>query len=126
MFFLFTSSAFAELTPEDIQTISDIVEKAVTASEKRTREYMDLKLEVLEGKITTLEGKITTLESKITTLEGRLTTLEGKIVDLPGRIDGVDRNINLLVILGTALIALIVLAHPCFQAKQSKRDAKGT
>ena len=104
---LFTPSAFAELTPADVQTISNIVEKAVSASEKRTREYIDLKLEGLESRFT---GKITTLENRLTTLENRLTTLEGKIADLPGRIEGVDRNMNLLVILVTALIALIVLA----------------
>ena len=111
---LFTPSAFAELTPADVQTISNIVEKAVSASEKRTREYIDLKLEGLEsrftGKITTLENRLTTLENRLTTLENRLTTLEGKIADLLGRIEGVDRNMNLLVILVTALIALLVLA----------------
>ena len=79
---LFTSSAFAELTPKDIQTITDIVEK----SEKRTREYIDTKLEVLDHKFT-----------------GRIDGLEGKI-------EATDKNITLVVILLVGLMALIVLA----------------
>ena len=98
---LFTPSAFAELTPEDILTISDIVEKSeermrtyidkseermrtyidatIIASEKRTREYIDIKLDGIEGKLT-------------------------------ARMDGTDRNITLIVALVVGVMALIVLA----------------
>ncbi len=88
--FLLTSSAFAELTPEDILTISNIVEKSeerlrtyidttIIASEKRTREYIDIKLDGTEGKLT-------------------------------ARMDGTDRNITLIVTLLVGVMALIVLA----------------
>ena len=83
---LFTSSAFAELTPTDVQTISNIVEKAVSASEKRTREYIDLKLEGLESRLT----------SKMDSVESRM--------------DSVERNITLIVALVVGLMVLVVLA----------------
>ena len=94
---LFTSSAFAELTPKDIQTITDIVEKSVTASEKRTREYIDTKLEALDHKLT---GRINNLESGIT---GRINSLESGI-------EATDKNITMVVTLLVGLMALIVLA----------------
>ena len=86
MLLLFTSSAFAELTPKDIQTITGIVEKSeartreyINASEKRTREYIDTKVEALDHKFTS-------------------------------SIEATDRSITLIVALLIGLIALIVLA----------------
>ena len=90
---LFTSSAFAELTPTDVQTISNIVEKAVSASEKRTREYIDLKLEGLESRLT----------SKMDSVESRMDSVES-------RMDSVERNITLIVALVVGLMVLVVLA----------------
>ena len=91
--FLLTSSAFAELTPEDILTISNIVEKSeermrayIDKSEKQTREYVDAKLESLEHK------------------------LDGRIGRLEGRLNGTDRNITIVVALVVGVMALIVLA----------------
>ena len=90
---LLTSSAFAELTPEDILTISNIVEKSeermrayIDKSEKQTREYVDAKLESLEHK------------------------LDGRIGRLEGRLNGTDRNITIVVALVVGVMALIVLA----------------
>ena len=82
----FTSSAFAELTPSDVQTISNIVEKAVSASEKRTREYIDLKLDGLESRLT----------SRMDSVESRM--------------DSVERNMTLVVALVVGLMVLVVLA----------------
>ena len=90
---LFTSSAFAELTPKDIQTITDIIEK----SEKRTREYIDTKLEAFEHKFT---SRMDSLDHKLT---GRIEALEGKV-------DATDKNITLIMSLLVGLMALIVLA----------------
>ena len=91
--FFLTSSAFAELTPEDILTISNIVEKSeermrayIDKSEKQTREYVDAKLESLEHK------------------------LDGRIGRLEGRLNGTDRNITIVVALVVGVMALIVLA----------------
>ena len=44
-------SAFSELTNEDIAAIRSIVKEEVTASEKRMREYVDLKFQVVDTKI---------------------------------------------------------------------------
>ena len=44
-------SAFSELTKEDIASIRSIVKEEVTASEKRMREYVDLKFQVVDTKI---------------------------------------------------------------------------
>ena len=45
---LLTSTAFGELTKEDIRTI---IKEEITASEKRTREYIDLKIETVSTKL---------------------------------------------------------------------------
>ena len=52
---LLTSSAFGELTKEDIRII---VREEIVASEKRTREYIDLKIETVNAKIDALEGNV--------------------------------------------------------------------
>ena len=43
--------AFSELTKEDIAAIRSIVKEEVTASEKRMREYVNLKFQVVDTKI---------------------------------------------------------------------------
>ena len=45
---LLASPVFGELTPEDLEAIRGIVKEEVTASEKRTREYIDLKIDGVE------------------------------------------------------------------------------
>ena len=54
---LFVKPTFAELTPEDIRAIREEVTKIVKtendALEKRLREYVDLKFEILDTKFTT-------------------------------------------------------------------------
>ena len=54
---LFVQPVFAELTPEDIRIIREEVTKIVKtendALEKRLREYIDLKFEILDTKFTT-------------------------------------------------------------------------
>ena len=54
---LFIQPGFAELTPEDIRAIREEVTKIVktenNALEKRLREYVDLKFEILDTKFTT-------------------------------------------------------------------------
>ena len=98
---LFTSSAFAELTPADVQTISNIVEKAVSASEKRTREYIDTAITQSEKR--TREY----IDLKLEGLESRLTS---KMDSVESRMDSVERNITLIVALVVGLMVLVVLA----------------
>ncbi len=52
---LLASPAFSELTKEDIRTI---VKEEVTASEKRTREYIDLKIDALDTRIDAVDKKL--------------------------------------------------------------------
>ena len=50
---LLTSTAFAQLTKEDLRTIvreevRPIIKEEIAASEKRTKEYIDLKIDGVE------------------------------------------------------------------------------
>ncbi len=83
---LFIQPAFAELTPEDIKIITDIVKRENAALEKGLREHVDLKFEMLDTKFTT----------KFDAVDDGFTT--------------VRESQKLLLILVTGLIALIVLA----------------
>ncbi len=91
---VFVQPAFAALTPDDIQIIREEVTKIVKEQndtlEKRLREYVDLKFEVLDTKFIT---KFEALDTKVTTLFGE-----------------VDKRLTYILILVTSLIALIVLA----------------
>ena len=87
---LLTQPVFAELTPTDIKTISDIIKKENALLETRLREYVDLKFEVLDTKFTT---KLAELDTKFTT-----------------KFDGLSRQLTFVLILVTGLIALIVVA----------------
>ena len=57
-----TTPAFSELTKEDLQTLKEdlrtIIKEEITASEKRTREYIDLKTETVNAKIDDLKGNV--------------------------------------------------------------------
>ena len=60
---LLTATAFGELTKEDLRTIikeevRPIIKEEITASEKRTREYIDLKIETVNTKIDALDKRI--------------------------------------------------------------------
>ncbi len=101
---LFTSSAFAELTPEDILAISDIVEK----SEERMRAYIDKSEERMRAYIDKSEKQ--TREYVDTKLESLEHKLDGRIGRLEGRLNGTDRNITIVVALVVGVMALIVLA----------------
>ena len=70
---LLTSAAVGELTKEDVRTI---IREEITASEKRTREYIDLKVETINAKIDATNARIDALDNK---LSGRIDALEGNI-----------------------------------------------
>ena len=60
-----TTPAFSELTKEDLQTLKEdlrtIIKEEITASEKRTREYIDLKIETVNAKIDATNARIDAL-----------------------------------------------------------------
>ena len=107
--------AFAELTPADINIITDIVKTENAASEKRLREYVDLKFETLDTKFTT---KLNELDTKFTTKLNELDTkftikFEGVDKQFEGvdkQFDAIEKRQNLVVMLVTGIIALVVLA----------------
>ena len=101
IFLLLVQQAFAELTPEDIKIISDIVKEENAATEKRLREYVDLKFEILDTKFTT---KLSELDTKFTT---KLNELDTKFTT---NFESVDKRQTLILILVTSLVGLIVLA----------------
>ena len=74
---LLASPAFSELTKEDLRTIikeevRPIIKEEVTASEKRMKEYIDLKIETVNTRIDAVDAK---LNAKIDALEGNVNRI---------------------------------------------------
>lgn len=66
----YTTNLYAQLTKSDLNEIrlivKDEIETAIQASEKRMRNYVDLKVHVLDNKLT---GEIKRLDTKIDSLD---------------------------------------------------------
>ncbi len=94
---LLVSPAFSELTKEDIRTI---VKEEVGASEKRMKEYIDLKIDALDDK----------LSARIDSTNGRIDSLDKS---LNGRIDDILTIMIALIALVTAAIAVpqVIMAY---------------
>ena len=99
--FLLASPVFSELTKEDVRTIRTIIREEVTASEKRTKEYIDIKVGALDQRVDDLEKN---LNDKINTLDKNLND----------KIDTLEKNLNARIgdlwLLMIALIGLITAA----------------
>ena len=107
---LLTSVAFGELTKEDVRTI---IKEENAASEKRTREYIDLKIDAVEKN----------LNAKIDGVEKNLNT---KIEALKEKLDWVWYMIIALIGLITAAIAIpqIIIAYRDRGQKEMERSQK--
>ena len=103
-----TTPAFSELTKEDLQTLKEdlrtIIREEIAASEKRTREHIDLKIETVNAKIDATNARIDAVE---TNLNGRIDNVEKSIDALDENLTERIRDIWLLVL---ALIGLIAAA----------------
>ena len=99
--------AFSQLTKEDIRSIikeevRPIIKEEIAASEKRMKEYIDLKIDALDNK----------LSARIDVTNARIDATNAKIDATNARIDELDEKLSerirdiWLVVLG--LIALIV------------------
>ena len=71
---LLVSPVFGELTKEDLRTIireegRPIIKEEITASEKRVKEYIDLKIETVNTRIDATNARIDAVEKK---LNGRM------------------------------------------------------
>ena len=84
---LFASSAYGQLTKEDMRTI---VKEEVTASEKRMKEYIDLKIETVNARIDALDK-----------------SLNARIDATNTRIDGLDKRMNNMWRLMMGLFGLV-------------------
>ena len=103
---LLTTSAFGELTKEDIRTI---VKEENAALEKRVKEYIDLKIEALDQKVDVLDES---LNLRIDTTNARIDALDES---LNARIDYVDEDfdpflITIIVLVTSTLLLPIVIA----------------
>ena len=99
---LLTATAFGELTKEDLRTIikeevRPIIKEEITVSEKRMKEYIDLKIETVNARI---DGLDKSLNARIDNVENSIDALDENLTE---RI----RDIWLLVL---ALIGLIAAA----------------
>ena len=102
---LLTSPAFAELTKEELRAV---IREEIAVSEKRTREYIDLKIDVVDK----------SLSAKIDGLDRSLSA----------RIDAVDKRLGDMRLLVIALVGLIAaaVAIPQIVIAYKGRDWKQT
>ena len=107
---LWVSPAFAQLTKEDLRTI---LKEEITASEKRTREYIDIKIDGVEK---SLNARIDETNAKI---DGVEKSLNAKIGALDKRMNDMWRLMMGLFGLVAATIAIpqIIIA---FRNKDQK------
>ena len=106
---LLVSPAFSKLTKEDLRTIikeevRPIIKEETTASEKRMKEYIDLKIETVNAKIDATNARIDDVEKS---LNARIDNVEKSIDALDENLTERIRDIWLLVL---ALIGLIAAA----------------
>ena len=102
---LLASPVFGELTKEDMRTIikeevRPIIKEEIAASEKRTREHIDLKIETVNARIDGLDQKIDDVEKN---LNDKIGALDNSLND---RIDDVRIVMIALITLVAAAIAI--------------------
>ena len=90
---LLTSPVFGELTKEDVRAI---MREEIAASEKRTREYIDLKIDVLDK---SLSARIDTVNTRIDAVNYRMDTVEKRLGDM---------RLMLIALVGLIAVAIAV------------------
>ena len=58
VFLIFITPVFSELTVDDLERIRTIVKDEVTSSEKRVKEYVDLKIETVNVKVGEMDKRL--------------------------------------------------------------------
>ena len=116
---LLASPVFGELTKEDLRTI---IKEENAASEKRMREYIDLKIETVNARIDALDKSLNTridaTNTRIDATNARIDALEKSLntridaleKNVDDKFDAVDKKLNWVWGLLIALIALITAA----------------
>ena len=100
--FLLTATAFGELTKEDLRTIikeevRPIIKEEIATSEKRMKEYIDLKIETVNARIDGLDKS----------LNARIDGVEKNLND---KIDAVHKSLDRVWFMMIALIGLVTAA----------------
>ena len=114
---LLTSPAFGGLTKEDIRTI---VKEENAASEKRMKEYIDLKIDATNARIDAVEKNLNArIDAVEKNLNVRIDALDQKIDDLDESLSDRIRDIWFLVL---ALIGLLAAAIAIPQIFIAYRD----
>ena len=92
---MLTTTAFAELTEDNLQAIREIVKQEITASEART----DLKLEKIKTEINGIKTEIAVIKTEINAINKRLDFMQNLII-------AVIASIGIMVVLATAMTYL--------------------
>ena len=99
---LLASPAFGELTKEDIRTI---FKEENNASEKRLKEYIDLKIETVNARIDALDKS---LNARIDAVDQKLSArIDGVEKSLNAKIDGLDKRMDNMWRLMIGLFGLV-------------------
>ena len=106
---LLASPVFGELTKEDIRTI---FKEENTASEKRLKEYIDLKIDAVEKNLNAkIDAVEKNLNAKIDAVERNLNTkIDAGDKNLNTRIEALDKKLDWVWFMIIALIGLITAA----------------
>ena len=118
---LLTTSAFGELTKEDIRTI---IKEENAALEKRVKEYIDLKVDALDQKLSArIDGVEKSLNAKIDALEKSVDDrFDGVDKSLDSRFGAVDKKLDWVWYMMIALIGLVTAAIAIPQIVIAYRD----
>ena len=99
---LLASPAFGELTKEDIRTI---FKEENNASEKRLKEYIDLKIETVNARIDALDKS---LNARIDAVDQKLSArIDGVEKSLNAKVDGLDKRMDNMWRLMIGLFGLV-------------------
>ena len=104
LFLIIASTAHSELTPTDLEKIREIVKEVVTESEKRTKEYIDLKIDNLEKSV-----------------NERFNSVNQRFDSVDKRFDSVNKRMTHQANFTYGLMALIAIAIG-FPAWRSQKD----
>ena len=112
---LCTTSAFAELSGEDLEKIRTLVKEEVSEVEARLTDKIDLSEKHLKEYVTLEIGKV---NIKIGEMDRRLT---GEISNMDKRL---DQTFTLVVVLITAVIAVVGVPMTIILFQLSRQDKK--
>ena len=119
---LLASTAFSELTKEDLRTI---IKEENDASEKRLKEYIDLKIETVNARIDALDQKIDDVEKNLNDkIDAVEKNLNGKIGALDNSLNDRIDDVRIVMIALITLVAAAIIIPQLIIAFKEKRGQK--